>query len=263
MIRNLLLLTLTALLASCHTCVRCNLGAPRWIKPTEAELTACNVPTGKRAKFDIIASYTKGAENFEAVRKTIQVGDLVAVRMTEKEKRDGVKHGSVKAVSYMVMKYAHMAIVVKDPKDPKVLCLYTSQGARGPNIEDGLDELELHTIDIYRLDLWKQLDMVRLNEFVVTSLKKKNKIFGYNFIGMVGIWSNYLEPKSPKDIGDDYLCSTAVAAALHYAGLDLDAVRCCEAFNMISPLRVVTSTGRMMVPEKMMVDERKVLYSEL
>lgn len=257
MIRNLLLLTLTALLVSCHTSVRCNLGAPRWIKPTEAELTACNVPTGKRAKFDLIASYTKGSGNFNTVRKTIQEGDVIAFRMTEKEKRDGVSHGDVRTVGYMVMKYAHLAIVVKDPKDPKVLRLYTSQGARGPNILDGLDELEIHTIDIYRLDRWRQLDMVRLSEFVEISLKKKNKIFGYNFIGMVGIWSNYLEPKSPKEIGDDYLCSTAVAAALHYSGLDLDAVRCCEAFNMISPLRVVTSTGRIMPPDKMVADERQ------
>lgn len=244
MIRNLFLLTLTALLVSCHHSVRCNLGPPRWIKPTEAEVTACAVPEGKRTKFDLVASFTKGGEGFNSVRSTIQEGDVIAYRMTEKEKRDGILHGNVKAVSYMMMKYAHLSIAVRDPENHNKLRLYTSQGARGPNIIDDLNELERHSIDVYRVDRWEQLDVARLREFVETSLKKANKIFGYNFVGMVGIWSNHLEPRRKRDIGDDYLCSTAVAAALHYSGLDLDAVRCCEAFNMVSPLRVVTSTGR-------------------
>lgn len=262
MIRYLLPITLTvltALLASCHTSVRCNLGAPRWVKPTEAELTAGEVPEGKRAKFNLVASYNKGGQGLEKVLRTIQEGDVIAYRMTGREKRGGLLRGNVKAVSYLLMKYAHLSIVVKDSDLPSPLRLYTSQGARGPNILDGLDELEHHSFDVYRVDRWRELDMIRLREFVDTSLKKANRIFGYNFIGMVGIWSNYLEPHSKKEVGDDYLCSTAVAAALHYSGLDLDAVRCCEVFNMVSPERVVTSTGRMMSPVEMKAGEGKVV----
>lgn len=251
MLRSLTLLLLTALLASCHTSLRCNLGAPRWIKPTKGEATVHTVSEEKRAKFELVRSFTKGDKDFRQVRSVIQEGDVITFRMTEKEKRDGILHGNVKAVSYMIYRYAHMAIAVRDPNNPDELLLFTSQGARGPNTMDGLDELENHTIDIYRLNRWRQMDMVRLREFVSTSLRKANKVFGYNFVGMVGIWSNCLEPHIPSEIGDDYLCSTAVAAALHYAGLNLDAVRCCEAFNMISPWRVVTSTGRMMSRSEM------------
>ncbi|MBT8037683.1 MAG: hypothetical protein KJO21_09075 [Verrucomicrobiae bacterium] len=246
------------LLASCHSSLRCNLGAPRWIKPTHGEVSASKLPEEKRAKFEMVRSFTKGEKGFEQVRRGIQEGDVVAFRMTGREKRHGILHGDVRTVSYMLLKYAHLAIAVRDPDDPSQLRLFTSQGARGPNTRDGLDELKHHTIDIFRLNQWQQLDLVRLREFVATVKRKANKVFAYNFVGMVGIWSNCLEPHSPSEIGDDYLCSTAVAAALHYAGLDLDAVRCCEALNMISPWRVVTSTGRMISPAERAAQSRLV-----
>ncbi|MBT8044846.1 MAG: hypothetical protein KJO79_07840 [Verrucomicrobiae bacterium] len=231
--------------------MRCDLGAPRWIKPTAAEVKAHTHSGEKRTNFTRIASFTKGDSGFKDVRNKIQEGDVVAFRMTSKEKRNGLLHGNIKTFSYILLKYAHMAIVVRDPDDPAVMRLYTSQGARGPNIIDDIDHLEHHTIDVYRLNHWRQLDLNRLREFVSTSVQKKNKIFAYNFIGMVGIYSNHLEPHTPSEIGDDYMCSAAVAAALHYAGLDLDAVRCCEVFNMVSPLRVITSTGRIIPSQKM------------
>ncbi len=46
-------------------------------------------------------------------------------------------------------------------------------------------------------------------------------------------------------------------------GLDDEGVRCCEGFNMIRALRVVNSKGGMMGHEKMIVEERKVIDSEL
>lgn len=261
MLRSLtsLLLTalLAALLASCHGSLRCDLGAPRWIKPTKGEVSSHTVPREKRAHFDLVCSFTKGDKGFAQVRRVIQEGDVIAFRMTNKEKRDGILRGNLKTVSYMVYSYAHLAITVRDPDRPDALLLFTSQAARGPNTMDGLDELENHTIDIYRLNRWRQMDRVRLREFVAISLRKANKVFGYNFAGMVGLWSNCLEPHIPSEVGDDYLCSTAVAAALHYAGLDLDAVRCCEALNMISPWRVVTSTGRMMPHSEMVTSPHR------
>ena len=65
---------------------------------------------------------------------------------------------------------------------------------------------------------------------------------------MFGIWSDKLEPETKEDIDDDYMCSTSVAAALHYAGFDLDRVRCCEAFSLISPSYVLNSGGRIYQP---------------
>lgn len=242
---------MTVLVASCHTCLRCNLCAPRWIEQTGRESKAHEVPEEKQAKFELVARHIKGGEEFDRIRCQIREGDVIAIWMTDKEKRHGLLRGNIKVLSYMIMPYAHLAIAVKDTGKGEELRQFTSQGMRGPNTLDDLRKLERQTFDIYRIDKHGQLDLERLREFVQVVQKKANRLFAYNFVGMVGILSNHLEPLTPDEIGDDYLCSTAVAAALHYSGLDLDAVQCCEVLNMISPKRVVTSTGRMMTRSEM------------
>lgn len=247
-----LLSVLTLLsVVSCHRMdTPCRIGAPRWIKPTRAETTAHKVPEKDRARFQVIAQHKRHTGDPNDILRLIQEGDVFAFRMTKREKKDGLLHGSVRTFGYVIMKYAHLAIAVRDPNHPDQLRLYTSQALRGPNLLDDLGELKKHSFDIYRLNKANRLDMRRLREFAAISAEKTNKWYGYNFFGMLGIWSNQLEPQSPSDIGDDYICSTSVAAALHYAGLDLDRVRCCEAFNLISPWRVVKSGGHFYQPGK-------------
>ena len=244
------LLLISMLLASCHQMNKpCRVGVPYWIKPTEDEVTACNVPIENRANFEMIATHSLDNGNPDSLIGTIREGDVLAFRMTDQQKKDGMLQGSVRTFGYAIMKYAHLAIAVRDPKNPSELRLYTSQALRGPNLLDDLGELKKHSFDVYRLDQVDRLNMERLREFAAVSAEKTNKWIGYNFLGMLGIWSNQLEPEQVEDIGDDYICSTSVAAALHYAGLDLDGVRCCEALNMISPWRVVKSGGRIYHPE--------------
>lgn len=244
-----LVLMILPMTSCCHRMdTPCRLGAPRWIKPTRAEATAHMVPEKDRARFQLVAEHSKHTGNPDRLIGMIQEGDVLAFRMTKQQKKDGLLSGSVRTFGYVIMKYAHLAIAVRDSNGE--LRLYTSQALRGPNLLDELGELKKHSFDIYRLDKIDRLDMRRLREFAAISAQKTNKWYGYNFLGMLGLWSNQLEPQSPSDIGDDYICSTSVAAALHYAGLDLDRVRCCEMLNLISPWRVVKSAGRIYQPGK-------------
>jgi hypothetical protein len=64
-------LLLTALLARCHTSLRCNLGAPRWIKPTKVEATVHTVPDEKRAWFELMRNSEPTLHMFQAVLGTV------------------------------------------------------------------------------------------------------------------------------------------------------------------------------------------------
>ena len=67
---------------------------------------------------------------------------------------------------------------------------------------------------------------------------------------MFGLWNSNLTPAQPDEIGHDYICSTAVVAALYYAGLELDAVRNWGYLDLCSPKQVVSSRGRILPPPK-------------
>ena len=60
---------------------------------------------------------------------------------------------------------------------------------------------------------------------------------------MFGLWNSGIEPSHPEEIGQDYICSTVVVAALHYAGIKLDAVNRGGLLDLISPAQVVKSDG--------------------
>ncbi|MBT7958541.1 MAG: hypothetical protein HN759_04330 [Akkermansiaceae bacterium] len=241
---------LIPLLMSCHPMgTPCHIGAPRWVIPTKAERQYHNVPEKDRARFQLVATHSKYSKDSNYLLDIIKEGDVFAFRMTRREKKDTLLKGSIRSLGYFMMKYAHLAIAVRDENNPDQLRLYTSEAFRGPNLIDELGVITNYSFDVYRLDKSDRLNMHRLREFAFISANKTNKWFGYNFLGMLGIWSNMLEPVSISDIGDDYICSTSVAAALHYAGLDLANVRCCEVFNLISPWLIISSQGRLYKPE--------------
>lgn len=221
----------------------CQLGAPRWVKPTKAERVSHTIPKKDRARFQLVATHTKHKGDPDRLLDIIEEGDVLAFRMTLRQKKDQILRGNVRTFGYFLMKYAHLAVAIRDMDNPKQLRLYSSEAFRGPNLLDELGELRNHSFDVYRLNQADRLDIGRLREFANISAGNTNKWLGYNYFGMLGIWSNQLEPESPSDIGDDYICSTSVAAALHYAGFDLDRVRCCEALNLISPWRVIGGGG--------------------
>jgi hypothetical protein len=66
---------------------------------------------------------------------------------------------------------------------------------------------------------------------------------GYDFSGMLGLWSSNLRPRSPREVGQDYICSSIVAAVFYYSGLELDAIR-RQTLELLTPQQVVSSRGR-------------------
>ena len=134
--------------------------------------------------------------------------------------------------------------MVKDPKKRGKLRLFSSHSFKGPNIKEDIDTLADHSWDAYRLDKWNRVDKGRFYEFIDLCIDKAGNWAGYDFTGMFGLWNAGIEPHHPDEIGNDYICSTVVVAALHYAGLKLDAVNRDGLLDLISPAQVVKSQGR-------------------
>lgn len=204
--------------------------------------TVAKSPEGE-AKFELVASYRKGDKNFQQIKKNIREGDLIALWMTREETRRGLFNVRLSALAYVVLEYGHLAIAVKLPdRDPQIR-LYSSLPGIGSHFSGGLDELEEKNFRIFRLDRWDEVSAERLREFTNIARKKSRKVFGYDYFAAGGLWSDHLEPCHPHQIGGGYMCSTSVAAALHYAGLDLHNVGRCAAFQIVGPKKVFTSKG--------------------
>lgn len=105
-------------------------------------------------------------------------------------------------------------MVVIDPNDPKGLfeCRFRGCQRIGP------EELGLYSYNtIYRLDDPSCLDVRRLSEFADASTERCHT---YSFLSWLGVNDN-LAPNTVDEISPKYTCSTAVAAAYHYAGATL------------------------------------------
>ena len=167
--------------------------------------------------------------------------------MPPSEARRQIATGHLNVIGYSVLKYGHLAIVVRDPEKPERLCLFSSESFKGPNTAEDVSTLAQHDWDAYRLDRWDRVDQRRIQEFVRLARKKAGNWFGYDFTGMFGIWNANLTPSRPEEIGDEYICSTVVVACLWYAGVHLDAVR-SRAADLCSPNQVVCSKGAIGAP---------------
>jgi len=205
-----------------------------------------SVGTDDVARFELVASYEKGDGNFNEVINKIKEGDLVALWMTKEETRRGFLNVKFSAFAYVVLEYGHLAIAVKIPGREPPIRLYSSLPKIGSHLSGGLVELKDKNFKIFRLNRWDEMSAERLREFVSIAREKSRKIFSYDYLAAGGLWSRNLEPRYPDQIVGRYMCSTSVAAALHYAGLDLKKVGPCAAFQIVGPKRVFTSEGRIM-----------------
>ena len=155
-----------------------------------------------------------------------------------------------------MLTHGHLAIVIKDPKDSNKLIIYTAHPFKGPHTDLDIESLADKSWDTYRLDQWDRIDKPRFYEFVDLSIKKAGNWAGYDFTGMFGLWNTGVEPSHPEEIGNDYICSTMIVAALHYSGLKLDAVNRDGLLDIISPGQVVRSEGCIVpIPEVRIVRE--------
>src|SRR3954471_19080200 len=114
----------------------------------------------------------------------LREGDVIAYRLPPSEARREIAHGHLNVIGYRVLKYGHLAIVVRDPDHPERLCLFSSESFKGPNTGEGLETLGKHHWDAFRLDRWDRVDTRRITEFVRLARDKAGHWYGYDFSGM-------------------------------------------------------------------------------
>lgn len=218
--------------------------AMRWVeKPVYSE-DMQDVPEEKRLHFDKTGGYTEGDEGFAGVKQTLREGDVIAYRMSGKESRGDIAKGRLNSVGYKILDYGHLAILTH-VEGNETLKLLSSQAFKGPNTKEDVDSLSEHSFDVFRLNRWDKVDLVRFHEFVEKSQEKAGTWIGYDFSGMFGVWNSNLRPNEAKAIGHEYICSTVVAAALYYAGADMMVSSRAGWLDLISPRQVVMSHGRL------------------
>jgi hypothetical protein len=217
----------------------------RWAEKPSPHGVSTKADPKDRTQFDLIASYDQQhPETFKACKSKLREGDVIAYWLKKNEARKAIVCGDLTKIGYRLLCYGHLAILVQDPKDDHELLLFSSQSLKGPNTQENFESLEHHSWDVYRLNQWDRIDRDRLHEFVDLAKAKAGNWAGYDFSGMFGLWNSNLEPSDAQHIGQDYICSTIVVAALYYSGLELDAVQRMGMLDLVSPKQVVTSKGR-------------------
>ncbi len=203
-----------------------------------------------QTQFSQIASYDpdNASESLEETLSKLHEGDVIAYRLGPWEARRKIVTGDLAKIGYRLFKYGHLAIVVHDPDDAAALRLFSSQSFRGANIREGLDSLQGHRFDVYRLEHAERIDGRRLAEFVRVAREKGGNVFGYDFVGMFGLWNSRLKPGNPEEVGNSYICSTVVATALYYAGVDMNVSSRRGMLDIVTPLQVVEGRGRFISP---------------
>lgn len=219
----------------------------RWVEKPVYASARLDIPEEKRLHFTKVGGFTEKKDNFQKVLKTLREGDVIAYRMTRSEVRGDVIKGGLNSAGYGVLDYGHLAILtdVKNEKGEKELRLLSSQAFKGPNVEEDVFTLKDHSFDVYRLNRWDKVDKKRFHEFVEKSQQKAGNWIGYDFSGMFGLWNSNLKPKKADAIGHDYICSTIVAAALYYAGADMNVSNRSGLLDLVSPRQVITSHGQL------------------
>lgn len=216
----------------------------------------------KKAKPEDIAEFKQvhafdhvnGDEVFSKTLGQLREGDVLAYRLGKWEARKELLKGKFNKVAYRLYKYGHLAIVVRDQETPGQLRIFSSESFKGANMREGLDTLRTHSFDVYRLNKWERVERARLDEFVQLSMKKAGNWAGYDFSGMFGLWNSNLKPAKPEEIGHDYICSTIVLTALHYAGVELDSNERGGLLDIVTPAQVVNSKGRYIKPPEVTID---------
>ncbi len=219
----------------------------KWIEKPSASGPSKDALPKDKTRFNLITSFAEkeGTKSFIKTQSQLREGDVIAYRMRKWQARKKILKGDLSKISYRLLKYGHLAIVIADPDNPKKLRVFSSESFKGPNIRENIMSLATHDWDCYRLDKWGQVDISRLHEFVKISREKAGKWYGYDFSGMFGLWNSNLQPDSPRNIGHDYICSTVVLAALYYSGLELDAYQRHGIADIVTPYQVVQSRGRL------------------
>jgi hypothetical protein len=175
--------------------------------------------TCERAEFRLLHAHGErsDARDLAHVISRLAPGDVIAYRVDRWPSLRDIQDRLGKN-GYRVLRYGHLALVVTDPGDAARRRLFSSDGVKGPHVDDDLASLAQREWDAYRLDRHERLDRAGLDAFVRAALLRAHVASGEDF-------------------------STLVAAALHHAGLELDAIRSPQRERW-TPRRLVGSRGR-------------------
>lgn len=232
--------------------------ALKWMEKPGAQQPRQPVSEVDHTHFSMIASYDpdakQGAEPFSQITAALQEGDVIAYRLGAWQARMKILTGDVSKIGYRLFKYGHLAVVVSDPHNPQALRIFSSESFRGVNLRETLSSLEDHHFDVYRLDQSERMNRQRLSEFVQISTQKAGRLWGYDFTGMFGLWNSNLKPKTVDEVGSSYICSTVVATAFYYAGVDLQSSNRAGILDLVTPLQVVESRGHFIEPRELSLE---------
>mgnify|MGYP001081656243 CR=1 FL=1 len=218
----------------------------RWLERPSRKGTVQKADPQDQGHFTYAGSFDpeEGEEVFRKALAGLQEGDVIAYRMKKWESLKGILKGHLNQVGYRLLEYGHLAILVGDAGNENKPRIFSSESFKGPNQDEGLETLKTHRWDIFRLDQPERLDRARLREFAVVAMQKAGHWYGYDFVGMFGLWNTTLKPDQPKEVRRAYICSTVVVAALHYAKVETGAVNRKGMLDLVSPRQVVASRCR-------------------
>ena len=220
---------------------------PSWLQRAWVPKPSRLAKREDRVTFKQVASYRRyeGKHGLKEKIRLIREGDLIAASLGKLESgKDLVFRRRLNYIAYTVLDYGHLDLVVQDPAGSGELVLFTCTTKEGVNTQRRLLDLGNRDWDVYRINDWQRVDRDRLYEFIEVGLKRGQNDQTYDNFSAVGFRNANLKPENKGDIGGGYICSTVVAAALHYAGVELDNTRNSAYVDLVSPQQVVTSQGR-------------------
>ena len=200
-----------------------------------------------RMEFGLVAEYRRstGEEGLRKKTALLREGDLIAARLGKIEAgTDFFLKWKKYAAGYTFLKYGHLDLVMREPSGEDELVLFTCNGTEGVNIKRQFHDLGSRDWDAYRMKGWNRVNIDRLLEFVRISIVQEKGGESYGDLSSLGFGNANLKPKTQADIRGGYTCSTVVAAALYYAGVELDKTRGSSHLDLVTPKQIVTSKGR-------------------
>lgn len=199
-----------------------------------------------RTRFVKVCSFNRkdGEAGFLKAMARVREGDLIAYRMGKWEAwKKLLFESEIRAIGYAFLRYGHLSIVVNDVNGNGGLSLFSSETAYGTNLRTQLETIQRTDWDCWRLNQWDRVEKERFYEFMVISLDRSSNKSGYDYTGVMGLWNSNLKPDLPQVISNEYTCSTLVAAAFYYAGVELDSTRHSRIGDLVTPYQVVRSKG--------------------
>jgi len=184
------------------------------------------VYAGETSRAALKFHFERGVTDPGILRK-IEPGDLVAFSSTDP------KSGSLTVLMAALSQVGHVAIVFSMGKKLRALSADSERGVYVDTLESCIQNRSFYVFSFPP----GLLDLSRLNQFASRAVFMGR--LDYDWSAVFGLNSN-LTPNILLEAGDEYTCSTVVAAALHFSGLSLDRAW----WGIITPGDIIYSIAR-------------------